>query len=344
MQVIKMNINSLTPYKNNAKKHPKKQVERIMNSIREFGMNDPIGICGDDNIIVEGHGRYLACKKLGFKEVPCIRLDHLTEEQRKAYTLAHNKVAESDFDWDLVDLEIQSLDIDVEQFGFEFVDEEEEKEKARNRPLMIRKKFNILEFDPNRCSGFFEMPTLKPVDFKPTRLVGFNYAKSSKTFDFGIHFYLDDYQFERLWNNLDDYVELLSKFECVLSPHFSVYADMSKSIRIYNTFRGKLLAQMLQDYGITVIPTVYWGEEDTYDFSFDGLPENGTLSIYTVNYNKSEWAHDMTRNGLIELLKRKKPKRLLIYGNGITIDDVDFGNTEVVYYQNEVTQRMKERI
>lgn len=102
MKIENISIEKLTPYKNNAKKHPKKQVEEIMNSIREFGMNDPIGIWGKDNIIVEGHGRYLACKKLGMTEVPCIRLDNLTDEQRKAYTLAHNKVAESEFDWDMI--------------------------------------------------------------------------------------------------------------------------------------------------------------------------------------------------------------------------------------------------
>ena len=84
MNIVNMSISDLTPYKNNAKKHPKKQVELIMNSIKEFGMIDPIGIWGDQNIIVEGHGRYLACKDLGIDNVPVIHLDHLTDEQRRA--------------------------------------------------------------------------------------------------------------------------------------------------------------------------------------------------------------------------------------------------------------------
>ena len=342
LKIEYISIEELKPYIKNARKHPVEQIKQIEESIKNFDMIDPIGIW-KDNTIIEGHGRLIACKNLGFKEVPIIRLDHLSDEERKAYTLAHNKIAEgSEWDFELINEEMEDIfNFDMEDFGFEFMTEEEH-QKNKDKPLEIQKKFNILEFDSNRCVGKYEMPVLEPVDFKPTRLVGFNYAKSSKDFDFGIHFYLDDYQFERLWNNFDNYVGLLRKFECVLTPHFSVYADMAKPIRVYNTFRGKLLGQMMQDRGLTVIPTVYWGEtEDTYDYEFDGLPENSTLSIYTMNYYASEWANEVSRKGLIELLKRKKPKRLLIYTNGREIDDVDFGNTEVIYYKNEVTERMK---
>ena len=89
-------IDSIKPYKNNAKLHPKEQIEQIKKSIQQFGMDDPIGIWKDE--IVEGHGRIIACKELGYTEVPIIRLDHLTDEERKAYTLAHNKLTmNSDF-------------------------------------------------------------------------------------------------------------------------------------------------------------------------------------------------------------------------------------------------------
>ena len=119
MEIINLPIDKLTPYSKNAKKHPKRQILQIANSIKEFGMLDPIGIWEENNIIVEGHGRYLACKQLGYDTVPCIRLDNLTDEQRRAYTLAHNKVAESEFDFDILDEEIQNIDIDMDQFGFE---------------------------------------------------------------------------------------------------------------------------------------------------------------------------------------------------------------------------------
>mgnify|MGYP001426141273 CR=1 FL=1 len=114
-------VGSLTPYEKNAKKHPSEQVQQIVDSIRQFGMNDPIAVWGPTNLIVEGHGRLLACKKLGIKTVPVIRLDHLSEEQRKAYALAHNKLTmNSDFDFDMLTDELAGIvDIDMTAFGFD---------------------------------------------------------------------------------------------------------------------------------------------------------------------------------------------------------------------------------
>ena len=121
-----IDIELLKPYKNNARKHQQEDIDTIKASIREFGMNDPIGIWSDKNIIVEGHGRLQALKELGETVAPCIRLDHLTDEQRRAYALAHNKTAElSEWNYELLDSELSDiLDIDMSEFGFEFEDEE----------------------------------------------------------------------------------------------------------------------------------------------------------------------------------------------------------------------------
>lgn len=113
-------LEALTPYERNARKHEAADVQTIKNSMREFGMCDPIGIWGDKNIIVEGHGRLMALKELGHTQAPCIRLDHLSDEQRRAYALAHNKTAEmSAWDFDLVESELADIEIDMEQFGFD---------------------------------------------------------------------------------------------------------------------------------------------------------------------------------------------------------------------------------
>lgn len=79
LHIESININDLVPYQNNAKKHPQKQIDKIKKSIEEFGFNDPIAI-DENNMIIEGHGRYEALKQLGYTNVECIKLNNLTEE------------------------------------------------------------------------------------------------------------------------------------------------------------------------------------------------------------------------------------------------------------------------
>ena len=140
-------IDSIKPYKNNAKQHPQEQIEQIKKSIEQFGMDDPIGIWKDE--IVEGHGRLLACKELGYTEVPIIRLDHLTDEERKAYTLAHNKLTmNSDFDLDILNDELMNFDtIDMSDFGFDlnFDIETETIEEDDENPYTT--KINIPQYE-----------------------------------------------------------------------------------------------------------------------------------------------------------------------------------------------------
>ena len=120
LKIENISINKLMPYENNARKHTEEDVQTIINSIQEFGFNDPVGVWGENNIIVEGHGRFLAAKKLGIKEIPCIRLDELSDEQRKAYALAHNKTAEmSAWDFEKLEIELESISgIDMSEFDF----------------------------------------------------------------------------------------------------------------------------------------------------------------------------------------------------------------------------------
>ena len=119
LQVEYVPIDTIKPYKRNAKLHPQEQIEQIKNSMKEFGNIDPIGVW--HNEIVEGHGRYEALRQMGVKDVPVIRLDDLTDEQRKAYALAHNKLTmNSDFDVSLLDTELAEIEtIDMTLLGFD---------------------------------------------------------------------------------------------------------------------------------------------------------------------------------------------------------------------------------
>jgi hypothetical protein len=119
LKLVYLAVSSLKPYDKNTRKHAKKDVDNIAKSIEKYGFADPIGIWGEDNIIVEGHGRLQAAKKLGIKEVPCIRLDHLTEQERREYAIAHNATAELST-WDAEMLELELPELDLSEFEFEF--------------------------------------------------------------------------------------------------------------------------------------------------------------------------------------------------------------------------------
>lgn len=124
MKIEKVKIEDIKVYENNAKLHPAEQIEQIKKSIREFGNNDPIAI-DENNVIIEGHGRYIALEELGYKEVEVIRLSHLTDEQKKAYMLVHNKLTmNTDFDIELLSEELSNiLDFDMADFGFDLLDD-----------------------------------------------------------------------------------------------------------------------------------------------------------------------------------------------------------------------------
>lgn len=155
LKIEYIDVTKLKPYEKNARKHEEYDISQIAKSIEAYGFNDPIGIWGKDNQIVEGHGRLLAAKKLGMKEVPCIRLDDLTDEQRREYTIMHNKTAElSTWDFDLLEKELSELDFgefDVD-WGIEFQPGDEELDGGgitdnSNIPIQVVVRFkSIKEF------------------------------------------------------------------------------------------------------------------------------------------------------------------------------------------------------
>lgn len=165
MEIIKIDINKIKEYENNAKDHPEWQIAQISKSIQEFGFNDPIAINGDFQII-EGHGRYLACKKLGIEEIPCIILKNLTEAQERAYIIAHNKLTiNTGFDRDKLMYELNSLKIegiDIEAFGFTAKDLEVAEIEALD--AITNESFTSLADEIKNESSIFTISFNFPVD------------------------------------------------------------------------------------------------------------------------------------------------------------------------------------
>lgn len=115
--------------------------------------------------------------------------------------------------------------------------------------------------------GQFEMPKLEPVqvDLTDPKVIGFNYAIGEKhPEDKIVHFFLDDYQFERVWNDPDRYLPVLNKFRAVLAPDFSMYTDFPFPVQLFNQYRRQWCAAYWQEHGITVIPTICWSTEDSF--------------------------------------------------------------------------------
>lgn len=128
MEIVKIKIKDIIPYSNNAKQHPREQIEQIKLSIEQFGNNDPIAV-DENNIIIEGHGRLIALNELGYEEADCIILDGLNDEQKMAYRLVHNQLT-MNTDWDVERLkeELSKISLDMNALGLT-VDDLDEVEK-----------------------------------------------------------------------------------------------------------------------------------------------------------------------------------------------------------------------
>ena len=344
MQIENVKLADIREYSTNAKLHPQSQIEQIKQSITDFEFNDPIAI-DENNVIIEGHGRFKAVQQLGWTEVPCIRLEHMTDQQKKAYILAHNKLTmNTGFDQDMLDMEIESIiDFDMEDYGFDIPELDEpdadppEKESHREATY---KQYNLEMFDASRCAGFYEMPIIRKSNFIPSDLIGFNYALNSKNKRAGIHCFVDDYQFERLWNNPDGYIEAIAGYECFLSPDFSLYMDMPMAMKVWNVYRSRLIGQYYQDHGIEVIPTVSWAEPETFAFCFDGIEVGATVAVSTIGVKRNEYAQKIWQQGMDEMIKTVKPANILLYGGVV---EYDYKGIPIVEYKNHVTETMQKK-
>jgi ParB-like chromosome segregation protein Spo0J len=122
LEIVYLSPHDLKPYEGNTRKHAPDDIDQIKASIEADGFNDPIGIWGEENLIVEGHGRQIAALEMGLEKVPCIRLDHMTDTQRRDYAIRHNRTAElSGWDFGKLEEEIARLEIEgIDLSGLKF--------------------------------------------------------------------------------------------------------------------------------------------------------------------------------------------------------------------------------
>ena len=344
MEILNIQINKLIPYDKNPRNNDG-AVECVANSISEFGFKNPI-IIDKNNVIVCGHTRFEAAKKLNLDTVPCIVADDLTDEQTRAFRIVDNKTAEiATWDFGLLESELEAItDIDMSDFNFdvfEFSREDEgfEQQKVNERERTFN-TYNLQYNDLERTAGKYQMPIIEKTIIDPPKEqpLGFNYVLSTQQKDRAVHFFLDDYQFERIWNAPELYIEKLIDFYCVFTPDFSLYSDMPVAMQIWNTYRSRLIGQIMQDYGITVIPTISWGLPETFDFCFDGIEQGSICVVGTIGVKKDKTAMQIWRDGMDEMIKRIKPSAIWCYGGKM---EYDYKGIPVIYFENTVTESMK---
>lgn len=185
-----------------------------------------------------------------------------------------------------------------------------------------------LEFQPE-YEGKYDIPVMEPCYLdvsEDDRLLRFCDWKSvNDPENYITHFYYDDYKFIQAWRKPEKYLDRLSRFKAVIAPEFSLYTDFPKTLQILSCYRRQWLAAYWQYNGIEVIPCVLWGDEDSYDFCFDGIPCNGVVSVSTVGIKrKPNWngrQYDLFKRGYDEMLIRIAPDTIL--WNGPMVDGID---------------------
>lgn len=316
MRIENIKIDKLKPYENNPRNN-EKAVEGVAESIRRFGFKVPI-VIDKNNVIVCGHTRYKASKLLDLKTIPCIRADDLTDEQIKAFRIADNSVSEvAEWDFERLQVELDEISLDMSDFGFDIEIPDWEGFEMSDKQRTQQRVRNILNLEKAQFEGVgkYDIPEILPIyELPPIReWIGFNYVLSDDEPEGkAVHFFVDDYQFERLWNEPERYAEKLSEYVCVASPDFSPYGDMPFICQVFSHYKKHWVARYLQESGVTVIPTVRCStDKRSHDWFLDGEPKESIIvmsSMWSAKYpDEAREEYQLVKAGL-------NPKKIFIYG------------------------------
>lgn len=337
-----LNPNTLKPYENNPRQNGE-AVDSVAASIKEFGFRQPI-VVDKDMVVIVGHTRLKAAKKLKLKKVPVIIADDLTEEQVTAYRLADNKTNElAEWDLDRLGEELDKiLDIDMSDFGFDLSDDEEEDEieiQDDRDPSMQHNVFENQDLMQFACNNWYGIPDMYATETVGDKMLRFmDWKECDNPAEYIAHFYYDDYKFISAWREPEKYLDRLRQFKAVVSPDFSLYTDFPRALQILSCYRRQWCGAYWQYMGIDVIPDVVWGDEESFKFCFEGIPKHSTVAVSSVGVkNDVEWNNkdgDMFKAGFDEMMKRLEPTTVLWYG-----DKIDGCEGNIIYIPSYYAQK-----
>ncbi len=318
MELRRVSLSAIKPYERNPRKNGD-AIDAVAESIRQCGYCAPI-VTDESLVILAGHTRYAALRRIGWKECEICIVPGLTDEQKRKYRLLDNQTNTlATWDLDLLQTELEGLDFGNFDFGFDTLIEEREERHEQAKERTQQAVCDILNLDKAQFEGVgkYDIPALKPVYELPEirEWIGFNYVLSDKDPEGkAVHFFVDDYQFERLWKNPQKYVEKLSRYVCVATPDFSPYGDMPLAAQIWNHYRKHWVGKYLQDAGLTVIPTIRASTDPrSFDWYLEGEPEGGIVLISSMWTGKQSGA-DIFREEYGRMYKTLNPRKVFLYG------------------------------
>ena len=181
----------------------------------------------------------------------------------------------------------------------------------------LKRNGHNLELGSFELSGEYGIPVLRPVQLDAhLTWIRFNHAlREPQRERYGVHFFIDDYLFQRAWHDPPRYALFLRSFPAVMTPDFSMFADYPRAVQIYNHWRKHQLGAYWQQTGMTVIPSIGWIGRDSYSWCFDGEPVGGTVAVSSVGTQKSKEARRLFLDGYNEMLFRLKPSKVIFFGD-----------------------------
>jgi len=180
----------------------------------------------------------------------------------------------------------------------------------------LKRNGHNLDIGAFELAGEYGIPVLQPVHLeKRLEWMRFNHAMNAKNRDrFGVHFFMDDFHFQRVWHDPTRYMTFLTQFPAVMSPDFSMFADYPKAVNVYNHWRKHQLAAYWQRQGITVVPSVSWVDRESWEWCFDGEPVGGTVAVSSVGTQKNPVSRVRFVEGYKEMLARLRPEKVIFFG------------------------------
>lgn len=175
--------------------------------------------------------------------------------------------------------------------------------------------FNAFLVKNAKYEGKYDFPIIKSYIEIPKRLISFSKCISSNDYDCWVHFYEDDWEFERIWRNPKKYIKILKRFKGVILPDFSLYRDMPLAMQIYNIYRSRAVGNYLQCNDIKVIPNIRFGDERTYELCCIGIETDSIISIGTHGTNSNMIDKSILVVGIDRVINILHPRIVIIYGS-----------------------------